>query len=116
MSLESTLQTALLLALPARLPDVRFFRRNVGAAKFGGATVRFAIKGQCDLYAVTRGGRRHLECELKAYGERLKPDQRAWQAWCKEWEIPHIVLTGGKDETVEETVDRWIGELAAILK
>lgn len=114
MTLESTLQTALLLALPSRLPDVRFFRRNVGAANFGGATVRFAIKGQCDLYGIVRGGK-ILECELKKFGETLKPDQKAWAAWCKEWEIPHIVLIGGKTETVDETVERWIGELKTLL-
>jgi len=114
MTLESTLQSALLLAAPSRLPDVRFFRRNIGAANMHGATVRFAIKGQCDLYGITRGGR-HLEVELKAAGERLKPDQKTWASWCKQWEVPHIVLTGEEDETVEETVERWIGELETIL-
>lgn len=114
MSLESTLQVALLLALPARLPSVRFFRRNVGAAKFRGATVRFAIKGQCDLYGYVRGGRT-IEVELKAPGKRLEPDQKTWAAWCKEWGVPHIVLTGRDEETVEETVERWIVELTAEL-
>lgn len=114
MSLESQLQAALLLALPARLPDVRFFRRNVGAAKMHGVTVRFAIPGQCDLYGVTRGGR-HLEVELKAAGKRLEPDQKTWAAWCTEWRVPHIVLTGRAGETVEETVERWIRELGPLL-
>ena len=115
MSLESQLQVALLLAAPTRLPSVRFFRRNIGAAKMhGGATVRFAIPGQADLYGVTRGGG-HLEVELKAAGRHLEPDQRAWAAWCAEWEVPHIVLTGRKEETIEETVERWLGELERLI-
>lgn len=93
---------------------MRFFRRNVGAAKMHGVTVRFAIKGQCDLYGITRGGR-HLEVELKAAGKRLEPDQVTWAAWCTEWGVPHIVLTGGKGETMEETVERWCGELGGLL-
>ena len=116
MTLESTLQTALLLALPARLPDVRFFRRNVGAAKMHGvAVVKFGIKGQCDLYGITRGGTMHLEVELKNVGEKLNPDQKAWAAWCTEWKVPHIVLTAAKGETVEETVERWVRELERLI-
>ena len=80
----------------------------------GGATVRFAIPGQADLYGVTRGGG-HLEVELKAAGKHLEPDQKAWAAWCIEWAVPHIVLTGWKGETVEETVERWLGELEQLI-
>ena len=79
-----------------------------------GATVRFAIKGQSDLYWISRGGG-HGEVELKAFGKYLEPDQKAWASWCKEWGIPHIVLTGGKDETVGETVERWLAELETLV-
>lgn len=116
MSLESQLQSALLLAAPARIPDLRLFRRNIGEAKLkGGYTVQFGIPGQCDLYGITRGGV-HLEVELKGLKTPLSVEQRVWKDWCDEWQIPHIVLRAGKDETVKETVDRWcreLGELAA---
>jgi len=115
MSLESQLQVALLLAAPERFPSLRLFRRNVGAAKMHGVTVRFAIPGQCDLYGILRGGRGHLEIELKGVGKSLSPVQKEWAAWCTEWRVPHIVLTAAKGETVEETVDRWCGELESLI-
>jgi hypothetical protein len=114
MSLESQLQAVLLLVAPKRFPTLRLFRRNVGAAKMHGVTVRFAIPGQCDLYGITRNGG-HLEVELKAAGKRLSPDQRAWAAWCAEWEVPHIVLIAEKEETVEQTVERWCRELGLLM-
>ena len=115
MSLESRLQTKLLLEAPNRFPDLRLFRRNVGSAVMkGGYTVQFAIPGQCDLYGYVRGGRA-IEVELKNVGEKLKPDQRIWAAWCAEWGIPHIVLTAMKGETDEQTIDRWCEELRLFL-
>ena len=111
--LESTLQSALLLAAPGELPNVRFFRRNVGVAKMRGATVSFAVAGQCDLYGLVKGGRA-LEVERIATGT-LKPDQRDWRDWCVAWSVPHIVLKAKKDETVEQTVSRWIVELRALI-
>ena len=116
MSLESRLQTKLLLAAPARFPALRLFRRNVGSAVMkGGYTVQFAIPGQADLYGIVRGTSKHLEIELKNVGEKLKPDQRTWAAWCAEWGIPHIVLTAMKDETDDQTIERWCGELYLLL-
>jgi len=115
MSLESRLQSLLLLEAPASLPNLRLFRRNIGEAKLkGGYTVSFGIKGQCDLYGYTRGGRPPLEIELKGVGGRLSTEQRAWASWCAEWGIPHIVLTAQKDESDVETVNRWIEELRAL--
>lgn len=117
MSLESQLQTAMLLAAPACLPSLRLFRRNVGEAKMrSGHTVNFGIAGQCDLYGFLRGGR-VVEVELKAAGKKIKPgsDQDKWRTWCLEWGVPHIVLTGRKEESVAETVARWIEELRALL-
>ena len=112
--LESTLQSALLLAAPSELPNVRFFRRNVGVAKMRGATVSFAVAGQCDLYGLVKGGRA-LEVELKSATGTLEPDQRDWRDWCLTWGVPHIVLKAKKDETVEQTVSRWIVELRALI-
>jgi hypothetical protein len=114
---ESVLQSALLLAAPACLPDLRLFRRNVGEARMRGYTVSFGIPGQCDLYGYVRGGRT-IEVELKAFGQKIKPgsDQDKWRAWCISWGVPHVVLTGGKGETVRETVERWIGELRSVIE
>lgn len=117
MSLESQLQSALLLAAPARIPDLRLFRRNIGEAKLrGGYTVQFGIPGQCDLYGIVRGGS-HLEVELKGVKTPMSVEQRVWAEWCAEWGIPHIVLRAKKDETISQTVDRWcleLRELAAV--
>jgi hypothetical protein len=111
---ESTLQVALLLAAPSRLPALRLFRRNVLAARVGERTVRAGIKGQADLYAYVRGGS-VIEIELKAAGKLLSPEQKTWQTWCREWGVPHLVLRAEKGETVEGTVERWIGEISAAL-
>lgn len=113
---ESQLQQALLLAAPIGLPSWRLFRRNIGSATMrGGFEVKFGIKGQCDLYGLIRGGQ-HVEIELKAAGKRIKPgsDQDQWRAWCVSWGVPHVVLTGLKNETVDDTVFRWINELRAL--
>ena len=115
MSLESQLQARLLLAAPARLPSLRLFRRNIGEAKLrGGHTVSFGIKGQADLYGIVRGGR-IIEVELKAAGRQLSLEQKQWQTWCLEWEIPHVVLRALKNESEVETVERWLTELAQLL-
>lgn len=116
MSLESHLQSLLLLAAPLALPSIRFFRRNIGKAKYGEHTVRFGIPGQCDLYAIGRGGKLHLEVELKNVGKTLNQDQKAWRDWCLEWEVPHIVLKALKDETDVQTIERWLEELRSTLR
>jgi hypothetical protein len=117
MTLESTLQTALLLAAPRELPDIRLFRRNVGVARLrGGHTVSFAVAGQCDLYALVRGGK-HIEVELKQAGapKRIPPDQQAWADFCLDWGVPHIVLRAAPTETVGDTIVRWCAELRAVV-
>lgn len=116
MSLESQLQVALLLAAPERFRDLRLFRRNIGAARMrGDFVVRFAIPGQCDLYGILRGGRGHLEIELKGVGKPLSPVQKEWAAWCAEWKVPHVVLRAENGETEEQTVERWCVELGALI-
>lgn len=114
--LESTLQSALLLAAPRELPNVRFFRRNVGVAKMRGTTVSFAVPGQCDLYGYLRLTGRVVEVELKSATGTLGPEQRDWRDWCEKWGIPHIVLKAKKDETVEQTVKRWCEELKTMIQ
>lgn len=113
--LESTLQARLLLLAPERLPDLRLFRRNVVVARTENRTVRAGLPGQSDLYGYVRGGR-VIEVELKAAGRYLSPPQRAWAKWCSDWDVPHVTLTGRVGETVEQTVERWIGELAELIK
>lgn len=115
MSLESELQSALLLAAPARLPMLRLFRRNIGEARLrGGYTVQFAIPGQCDLYAIVRDGG-HVEIELKGLKTRIEPEQRAWADWCAEWRVPYLLLRPAASETKQETIERWCREIAAVL-
>lgn len=76
--------------------------------------MHFGIKGQADIYAMLRGGR-HVEIELKAAGKQLSPEQKQWQVWCLEWEVPHVVLRALKSESEEETVERWITELSSLI-
>lgn len=117
MSLESSLQSRLLLAAPASLPSLRLFRRNIGEAKMrGGYTVSFGIAGQCDLYGYLKGGQ-VIEIELKAAGKRVQPGspQATWATWCAEWSVPYVVLAALKGEAEEETVGRWISELRKLI-
>lgn len=109
-STESELQWALLAAAPAAIPTLRLFRRNVGTVRIGRRVMRFGVAGQADLWGVWKGGRL-VEVELKAAGGRLSPEQRDWAAFCASWGIPHVVLRAEANETVAETVDRWICEL-----
>lgn len=111
---ESVLQANLLLEAPKRLPNLRLFRRNVVKVRIEDRTVRAGIKGQCDLYGYVRGGRT-IEVELKGVGKYLSPEQKAWQAWCEEWRVPHVVLRAARGETVEETVGRWCDEIRNVL-
>lgn len=111
---ESNLQQHLLLKAPERLPDLRLFRRNVVAVQVGGRGIRAGIKGQSDLYGYVRGGR-CIEVELKGLRGALRPEQKAWAAWCAEWGVPHVVLRAEKGETIDATVERWIGELRAVI-
>jgi hypothetical protein len=114
MKHETLLQTHLLLVAPEHLPSLRLFRRNIATANMRGYKVQFGIPGQCDLYGLLRGGR-HLEIELKSATGSLKPDQKAWRAWCIEWGITHLVLKAQKEETIEETVERWVVELSVLV-
>jgi len=112
---EVTLQGLFLIALPFHIPHLRLFRRNIGAARLkGGHVVTFGLKGQCDTYGILDGGR-HVEVELKALDGRLKPEQKRWRTWCEEHRVPYLLCVEKKNETHEQTVQRWIEELRALL-
>jgi hypothetical protein len=108
--LESTLQSILLLAAPRLLPEVRLFRRNVGASKLHGHTVRFGIKGQCDLYALVRGGL-HMELEIKTAEGQLSREQRLWRDFCLDMQIPWMLLKANPDEGAPAAAERWCREI-----
>ncbi len=113
---ELDLMWLLLKEAPAALPDLRLFRRavvNVEAKH--GFRVKAGIPGQCDIYAIQKGGRIY-EIETKARRGGLSPAQKQWRAFCFSWDIPHLVLTEGKGETAEATVSRWLQEIRTITR
>lgn len=110
---ETALGHLFIAAVPHHLPDVRVFERpiiNVEAKQ--GFRVRSGIVGQCDLYAVVRGGK-HVELELKQARGSMRNAQIRWQQFCESFGIPHLVLKARKDETPDATVARWCRELEA---
>ena len=116
MTPELELQRQLLIAAPRALPDVRLFRRNVMRVQIAnGAQVKSGIKGQCDLHGYLKGCGLGFEIELKSHAGRLSKEQEAWRDWCAGWGVPWIVLAGSRLETSEQTVHRWLGEVAAWL-
>jgi hypothetical protein len=111
--LEGDYQRAL-LARAAEWKHVRLFRRNVGLVKLDAQRVfRAGIPGQCDLYALARGGW-HGEVELKRFG-RLNEAQERWRDWCIDWGVSWILLEADRSEAPAVTVDRWVRELGAWL-
>jgi hypothetical protein len=109
---EHALQSALLLAAPRLLPDLRLFRRQVMRVQLPDPerTIAVGIRGQADLYGLQRGGR-HIELELKTAGGVMSKNQLVWQAFCQGWGIPHLVLRGRVNEDTHVTVERWIVEI-----
>jgi len=118
------LQPALLLAAPKRIPDLRLFRRNIITARVpshdnqpfdarSDRKVRAGIKGQADLYGFWRGGW-PIEIEFKSVTARSTPEQIRWAEWCREWGVPHLLLRALKEETLDETVQRWLGQIEAL--
>ncbi len=113
---ELDLMWELLAQAPAALPDMRLFRRsvvNVEAKR--GFRVKAGIPGQCDIYAIQKGGRIY-EIETKARRGALSPAQKQWQSFCLSWHIPHLVLSERAHETPEVTVARWIEEIEALVR
>lgn len=108
--LEVDYQRALLVRAASEFPHVRLFRRNVGLVKMSdGRMFRASIPGQCDLYAMARGGW-YGEVEVKRWG-KLSAEQEKWRDWCLEWRVPWALLEADKSEAPIETVDRWVEEL-----
>lgn len=103
---------------PFKLPMVRLFRRNIirHAAVIDGRKVFLAngIVGQADAYALVRGGR-HVEIETKSAVGKLRDAQKRWRAYCLRECIPYLMPRALKDELPNDTVNRWIEELRAIL-
>lgn len=114
---ETDLLHRLMVAAPMAIPSLwRLERRNVinVETKFG-ARVRNGIRGQSDAFALTRSGR-HIEIETKAARGVLAEAQERWRAACLANGVPHVVLRARRAETPEETVNRWIDELRAVVE
>lgn len=109
-NLESDYQRALLARLSAEHRNVRFFRRNVGLVRMADDRLfRAGVPGQCDLYAVGRGGW-HGEIEVKRYTS-LSPEQMMWRDWCADWQVPWLMVQARKAESPGATVERWGKEI-----
>ena len=110
-TLEADYQRALLARASLTFRDVRIFKRSTGVIKVEDRMFRAGIKGQADLYAISRGGQ-HYEIELKRFS-KLTEAQEQWAEWCRSWGIPWLLLEARKDESPIATVNRWIEELGA---
>jgi hypothetical protein len=106
---ERSLQNVFRMQLTQAIPTLRAFVRSVGVFELeDGRVFRAGIKGQCDIYAMARGGL-HIELELKAEKGRLTKEQIAWRDFCIEWGVPWLLLQPARGELVEATMERWIG-------
>ena len=74
---EKRIQNEILRVFGTR-SDMRLWRANVGAARFGRHVVRFGIPGQADLTGILPGGIR-LEIEVKGPHGRQSREQQAFQ-------------------------------------
>lgn len=108
--IESDYQRLLLLEAPKRLPNIRLFPRRIAAVQIEERFVSFGIKGQADVQAILKGGQL-IECELKALGGSLTPEQKVWRDFCKMWNVPWLLLKPLKGEEPEATVARWCEEI-----
>lgn len=112
---EKNLMNLFHLKASKAMRDVTLFRRNIGQARMpDGRVVRFGQPGQSDIWGVRRGGL-HFEIECKAAGGRLSTEQKRWRDWCGDWSVLYLTLEARKGESPEQTVERWLGELAMAL-
>lgn len=114
MPIELTLQRMLLTRAATALPDVRMFRRNVMRVQTDdGRVVKNGIKGQADIHGYVKRNPLAIpfEVELKSAEGSLSPEQKAWAAFCDAWRVPYVVLQQHHQETLDETVNRWLSEL-----
>lgn len=109
-ALEGDYQRALLARVAVEFPGHRFFRRNVGLVKMQDSRVfRAGIPGQCDLFALGRGGG-HWELEIKRY-TGLSDAQERWRDWCLSWGVPWMCVEARRGELPADTIARWVLEL-----
>ncbi len=112
---ELELMRAFMAEVPIAIPTARIFRRDIINEKSArGHWIKAGIKGQADTYILVRGGR-HVELETKAAGGRLSDEQKAWRAFCLDFEIPYLMPRAKPGEHSATTIERWIGELRACL-
>lgn len=98
------------------VPTCRVFRRSIiNVETKGGWRAKAGIKGQADYYAIVRGGR-IVELETKAARGVLEEAQKAWRAFCIDWQIPHLVLRAQRNEAPSDTVQRWCEELKEAIR
>ena len=113
MTTKPTLETDYVRSLMQRtsleLRDVRLFRRNVGVVKLEDRVFRASLPGQCDVWIVGRGGW-YGELEIKRFGV-LSSSQLHWRDWCAEWGVPWNCLAARREESMSQTVDRWMKEI-----
>ena len=113
--LELDLQAALLGEVPKRFETLRLWRRQVGMAEVRGRVVRFGVPGQADLHGFDDEGRAY-EVELKGVGGRLSDEQVRWCAFCRGMKVRYALLQARKDETMQQTIDRWVQELRTLVE
>ena len=73
----------LLIRIPSEIPGARAWRRNVGGAMTATGFVRFGIPGEADITGIAPNGKR-IEIEVKAAGDRLRPEQERFLAMVNE--------------------------------
>lgn len=105
MKTETELRRIYVAAATHEFPDVRFFIRNVGKLMVGDRVISAGIKGQADVYGYVRGGR-GIEIELKNIRTPQTKEQRAWQAFCEEWDIPYLLLRAQSADPIDDWLTR----------
>jgi len=92
---ESDLQTQAMEKFAEAFPELKILRLNSGLAKslYGGYTIHLCPEGTPDLVVPSL----NLWVEMKRPGEKLKPEQLAWQTWARENNVPHVVCDAPED-------------------
>jgi hypothetical protein len=97
---ESSIQRQIIAAV-GRIPHIRVWRANAGAAMRAGRLVRFGVPGQADITGIIGGrhGGRRLEIEVKRPDRRnrLSPEQKNFAAMIRRMGGIHIVATSPED-------------------
>ncbi len=115
MTSEADLGAMLCLAFPSRFPRLLIFRRNiVNVETKEGWRARAGIRGQADYYVMGAGV--HIEVETKAHRHKWYEAQLAWRARCAELGVPYLEARAVKGEEPEQTVQRWLDEIAALVE